>query len=268
MKISRNVGAGVHGALPADVKLVQQALAAIKPLGSPSGHYNGSVDGICGPLTISAINSFQSDNHISATGRIEPTSQTMRVMTEKTPKALQFMLERSGGGSAGSVGSVGAQNLGKVRMHNKAVAEHAESVWTLPSKEGAALGKAIRRVAAEDMVPLMFDIPDHVTLDGDGRFVVELRVAVWGHGSGADGLAEAKIMAEAATQTIIKSEHWQRVDASALRVKSRDAYPWLAGGAAPSEPFLDEIILRQNDFKNPTHAAIAASLEILTKQGA
>jgi len=268
MKISRNVGAGVHGALPADVKLVQQALAAIKPLGNPNPHYKGSVDGLCGPKTISAISSFQSVNGIAASGRIEPISQTMRTLTEKTPKALQFMLERSGGGSAGSVGSVGAQDLGKVRMHNKAVADHAETVWTLPAKEGAALAEAIRRVAAEDMVPLMFDIPDHVTIDGDGRFVVQLRVTAWGHGSGAEGLEEAKTMAEAATRTIIKSEHWQRADASPLRVKTRDAYPELIGGAEPSEPFLDTLNLRPNDFKNPVHRTIASTLETLKKQGA
>jgi len=237
MKISRNVGAGVHGALPADVKLVQSALAAIKPLGKPNPHYKGSVDGRCGPLTISAISSFQSANHISATGRIEPISQTLRTLTEKTPKALQFMMERSGGQN--STGFVGSGNVAKVLEYGKIVSDYAKENWALPRKAAEDLSKSILLLSKDAFIPIMFNPPFPVSIDADGRFCLSLRLSEWGYEKSAEGLEEAHRMAETATEAIIKTGLWQRASGKALHIKTRDAMPVLANPAPINQQQLE-----------------------------
>lgn len=262
MKISKAVGKNCFSQAPADVKLVQSALAGIKNKKFKS-YYAGRIDGKCGNKTIEAISHFQCDNSLKMTGKIEAYGPTMNKLRMKTPMSLKNKLANSGGGGMGAGGTL---DINRVKTNNKNLADKIKKTWSLPKLEGESLAKLVEAVTMKGMVPLRPFGNEPVGIDPEGRFKVRFDIEPWALDNSVGGMEVRRSMTKAVADVITTSPYWHRGDPTILQFKSAQAYKDLKGGTKPSSQFLRYLGIQEGSITCPCLLAIASGAQNLVQK--
>ena len=221
MTISKPVGLKAFGQTPSDVKLVQLALQACKTK-KFKPFYSGKIDGKAGPKTVEAICTFQRENNLPVTGKVEREGPTMTRLRLKTPQQIKTALDKSGGGGHGAVGLL---DHGKIKSGNAILIKGIET-WPLPTSERAALMKWVK-ACTENYIALIAKAPP-VDIAAQGHFTVAFGLPDWALGPFNEKQKARTEMTNKACDLMAGISGWQKGDPTTLTFKTVKAYSVLA----------------------------------------